>query len=75
MALRTLGAGDLEYELPIALLIHQLACRKSSHWQATQHKWPGSKAEFLRPLLPVHLHKMDSARFAKLLFGDNELAM
>jgi hypothetical protein len=51
-----------------------LACQKSSHWQA-QDKWPGSKAEFLGPLFPVHLHKMDSARFAKLLFGDNELAM
>ena len=67
--------GDLQHELAIALLIHQLACRQSSHGQATQDKWPGSKAEFLGPLLPVHLDKMNSARFAKLLFRDNELAM
>src|SRR5206468_2829900 len=52
--------GDLQHELAIALLIHQLTCRQSSHGQAAQDKWPRSKAEFLRSLLPVHLHKMHS---------------
>src|SRR3954469_11422179 len=59
--------GDLEHELAIALLIHQLACWKSSHGQATQHEWPGSKAEFLRPLLPIHFHQMNSVGLAALL--------
>ena len=67
--------GDLQHELAIALFIHQLTRRQSSHGQATQDKWPGSKAEFLGALLPVQLDKMHSARFAKLLFRDNELAV
>src|SRR3954453_2783966 len=67
--------GDLQHELAIALFIHQLTSWQSAHGQAAQHKWPRSKAEFLGPLLPVHLDKIHSARFAKLLFRDNELAM
>src|SRR4051794_30949844 len=67
--------GDLQHELAIALFIHQLTCGQSAHGQAAQDKWPGSKAEFLGPLLPIHLDNMNSARFAELLFRDNELAM
>jgi hypothetical protein len=75
MAPRTWDAGDLQHELAIALFIHQLTSGQGSHGQAAQDKWPRSKAEFLSSLLPVHLDKMRSARFAKLLFRDDELAM
>src|SRR4051812_28463441 len=52
--------GDLRHELAIALFIHQLTSGQSSHGQAAQDKRPGSKAELLGPLLPVHLENMNS---------------
>ena len=67
--------GNLENKLAIALFVNQLPCRQSSDRQATQYERSRGKTKFLRPLLSIHLYKVNFARLAELLFGDDELAM